>query len=135
MEGTTPALISCKIVADFSVANFSKYFAGSSYSTYLPGMVLFFLRSCPNWLYCKLGTKKFLPSLLIFFHQLRHSITGKHIRKGCFFEKTVSTISAKLFLALEMTPNCTKAISKQGYSLWRKTSVRNFPIDESQERQ
>ena len=33
--------------------------------------VLLFLPSCPNWQYCKLDRKKFVPFLLIFFHQLK----------------------------------------------------------------
>ena len=80
-------LTSCKMAADFlSKTKFSKYLTGSSYSTYLPEKVLFFLPSCPNWPYCNLGTKKYLPFLLIFFHQWRHSITGRHTRKGRFFD-------------------------------------------------
>ena len=48
--------------------------------------VLLFQPSCPNRQYCKLGAKKFLPFLLMFFHQLRRIITGRHIRNDFFFD-------------------------------------------------
>ena len=48
--------------------------------------VLLFQPSCPNRQYCKLGGKKFLPFLLMFVHQLRRIITGRHIRNDFFFD-------------------------------------------------
>ena len=39
-----------------------------------------FVPFCLNRQNFKLGTKKFLPFLLLFFHQMRHIITETHIR-------------------------------------------------------
>ena len=46
--------------------------------------VLLFQTSSPNWKCCKLGTKEFLPFLLIFFQQ--HIIIGRNIRNNYFFD-------------------------------------------------
>ena len=51
--------------------------------------------SCPNWQYCKLGSNKFI-FLLIFFHQLRHIITGRRIRDDCFIDSFFTWVIIKL---------------------------------------
>ena len=70
---------------------FSKYLIASLYSNYVhvKGSVSpAILAKLTNF---KLGTKKFLPFLLLFFHQLNHIITGRHIRNGCFFDSLFFT--------------------------------------------
>ena len=80
---------------------------------------LLFKPSCPNWQYCKLGTEKFFPFLLIFFHQVKAYYYSKAYRNDCFFDSpffyiwiiikylsAATTISTNLSLALGMTRNC-----------------------------
>ena len=65
----------------------------SSSSTYLHEKGSPFPAILPNWQYCKLGTKKFLLFLLIFLHQLRYTITERHIRNGCFCDSLFFYVS------------------------------------------
>ena len=82
--------------------------------------------------YCQLGTEKFLPFLLIIFHQ---GILQGHIRNGCFFDSlflsVTDIISTELFPVLEMPPYCANTISKQGYEEESLDMVRIFAIYKS----
>ena len=69
------------------------------------------------------------------------NFTGRHIRKGCFFERLLfiwfaitehsatDTISTNLFFVLGMTPNSANVISKHGERLeeilWQSEDLRN----------
>ena len=77
----------------FLIPKFSKYLTASSSSTYLHEKGSPFPAILPNWQYCKLGTKKFLLFLLIFLHQLRYTITERHIRNGCFCDSLFFYVS------------------------------------------
>ena len=127
-------LTSFKLAADILKAKFSKYLTASSYSTYLPEkgflkMVLFFLQSFPNGKNCKLGTKKFLPFLLTFFHQLkayyhRNTCSERLLLSFFIFYMSYNQVVLcnsyyfnKLIPLLGMTPNCVNTISKHGKRL------------------
>ena len=70
---------------------FSKYLTVSSHSTYVHEKGSVFPVILPKLANFKLGTNKFLPFLLLFFHQLNHIIIGRHIRNGCFFDSLFFT--------------------------------------------
>ena len=98
----------------------------SSYSTYLHEKGSVFPAILPKLTNFKLGTKKFLTFLFLFFDQLKHIIAGRQIQNGCFFDSlfftrvitqyrsTTATISTDILLVLGMTPNCANTISEHG---------------------
>ena len=121
----------------------SKYLTASLYSTYLheKGSVFPAILPRPTILYTRYEEISFF--LLIYVNHLRHIITARHIRNGCFFDSLFFTwiivkwrsataaTSANLFLVFGMIPHCANTISKHGKRLRRNPSVRTFSIDES----
>ena len=91
--------------------------------------VLLFQPSCPNRQYCKLGAKKFLPFLLMFVHQLRRIITGRHIRNDFFFDSFFFTwvITQQTFVLMKTSWRRLEDVFRLHL---QKTSARRLDQDE-----
>ena len=67
---------------------------------------------CPNWYYCKLGTRKFDPFLLIYFHQLK-----TYYYRKTYLKRLLLWFSFFFTYELQLSSTLQQLLFQQTYSL------------------
>ena len=84
--------------------------------------VLLFHPSCPNWQYCKLGTKKFVPFLLIFFYQLK-----VYYNRKAYSEQLLRLKICHSHLTCKVANKCLNVHERPEVVEWNKRWYLPFP--------